>query len=91
MKAFFLNGYFKLPDDFKGNTSDALNLLANYLRQNEIKRTEASESVSKAIDECQDYLYPMFIEAVLEKGKSFRAVHGIFETDEKGNFIKQLD
>ena len=30
MKALFVNGYFRLPDDFSGTCADALRLFASY-------------------------------------------------------------
>jgi len=90
MKALFLNGYFRLPDDFSGNLSDSLELLAQYLRTASITKREHTEEESKEFDAAQDILYPQFIDAVLNRGKRFKAIHGLFETDEKGNFIKEF-
>ena len=91
MKGLFLNGYYMLPDNFKGDFPDALESLASYLRTAKITTEKGSDKEEQMFNKTQEIIYTQFVDAILNRNKSFKGIQTLFLTDDKGNVIEECN
>jgi len=88
MKILSINGYFLLPDNFKGTFGDAMKCMANY-NKNQEKEKKMSIGKRLPMKKKQAYTYQEIIwnnfQKALKKGKKLHAISDITEWKENKN------
>lgn len=90
MKVLYINGFFKLPDNFEGEFADALRVLADYHEDSKRPAIEDVPDVMPSTERTYVEAWKVFLEFVKKsKGRLF-AVVSLSQVNDDGS-TKDLD